>query len=338
MPDAIVLAGNMILDLIKTIEIYPPKLSLTPIKTTKRCVGGAVCNCAIDLAVLDPKLEIRVIGIVGEDDYGDFIVSELRKYPGIDLKKVGQRGSTSFTDVMTEAETGARTFFTFKGADSLLSPADFDFTTIEGSLLHIGYIMLLDGMDAWDPEYGTAMARVLHDAQQHRLSTSIDVVSEAGDRFTRLVPPSLRFADYCTINENEAALVTGIPLRDGDGTLLRRNFRPACAALKRMGVRRWATIHAPEASAGIDESDMYVELDSLHLPDGYIQGTVGAGDAFTSGILYTALTGAGLADGIQLGSAIAACSLSKPGATEGVRDIASTRQLLRRVEGERRIC
>ena len=79
----------------------------------------------------------------------------------------------------------------------------------DAELLHIGYILLLDALDEADAEYGTRMARLLHDAQQHGIKTSIDVVSESGDRFRRLVPPALRYTDYCIINEVEAQESTG---------------------------------------------------------------------------------------------------------------------------------
>jgi sugar/nucleoside kinase (ribokinase family) len=292
-------------------------------------MGGAVCNCSVDLAILDPTMRVQALGFVGDDESGDYILKELGRYPGIDLGMVAKRGQTSFTDVMTEEATGERTFFTYKGADSLLLPEDFDFARMRASILHIGYIMLLDGLDAEDSHYGTKMARVLHDARQAGLGTSIDVVSEAGDRFGRLVPPSLKYADYCTINETEASMITGVPLRDDQESLIHENLPKACEALKSMGVAKWATIHAPEMSAGIDTDGKYFALRSLCLPEGFIKGSVGAGDAFVSGVLLTAARGGSLGEAIELGTAVAACSLSEPGATEGVRDLSETMSFYR---------
>jgi sugar/nucleoside kinase (ribokinase family) len=331
MASGIVLAGNMIVDLIKMIDVYPTRHSLTTIRSVELAMGGAVCNCGVDLARLDPQLPVEVLGIVGEDEYGDFILRELEKYPSINLDRVSRRGITSYTEVMTERSGGGRTFFTFRGADSLLADCDFNFGDMGGKLLHIGYIMLLDGMDQPDPDFGTVMARVLCRAREAGLATSIDVVSEESDRFVRLVPPSLRYADYCTINEIEAALVTGIELRDKNGTLHQERFEAACRALKAMGVSRWATVHAPEFSAGVDETGLFVMHQSPRLPEGYIKGTVGAGDAFISGILYKASQGGTLREGIELGTAIAVCSLAEAGATEGVRDLKATWEHFQRI-------
>ena len=80
---------------------------------------------------------------------------------------------------------------------------------------------------------------------------------------------------------------------------------------------------------GLDENDNYIERESLHLPEGYIKGSVGAGDAFCAGVLCGAEHGQCLGDAIELGIASAAASLSEANATDGVRSIEETRKLYR---------
>lgn len=197
------------------------------------------------------------------------------------------------------------------------------------SLLHIGYILLLDALDAPDDEYGTKLARLLHMAKARGIKTSIDVVTEAGERFQRIVTPALRFTDYCVINEAEAQATTGIPLVDDAGRLIRENIKTALERMKTLGVSTWAVIHCPEGGFGLDENDDYVEIPGLKLPEGYIKGSVGAGDAFCSGVLYAAWKGMKLNEAIVLGTAAAACSLSQPGATEGMRSYEEAMRLYR---------
>lgn len=55
--------------------------------------------------------------------------------------------------------------------------------------------------------------------------------------------------------------------------------------LQELGVSTWAVIHCPEVGIGLDENDQLVEVPSLKLPDGWIAGTVGAGNAFCAGAL-----------------------------------------------------
>ena len=149
----------------------------------------------------------------------------------------------------------------------------------------------------------------------------MDVVSEAGNRFTLLVPPALKYADYCIINELEAEQITHVPLRDGSGVLIRANMREALERIRAFGVSAWAVIHCPEGGFGLDQEGRYEAVPSPLLPAGYIKGTVGAGDAFCAGTLYRAYKGMSLREGIELGIASASCSLSEPGAADGMRSV-----------------
>ena len=71
----------------------------------------------------------------------------------------------------------------------------------------------------------------------------------------------------------------------------------------------------------IDENNNYVEVPSLKLPAGYIKGTVGAGDAFCSGILYGAWRKWDLKESVRLATCAAVAALSERGATEGLRSL-----------------
>ena len=323
MKHAIALAGNIVVDSIKYIDQYPGKLELTAIKRVERSLGGAVPNVGMNLARLDPTLPLKAVGFAGADDNGAYALDTLSRWPSLDLSDVRRAGLNSFTDVMTVESTGERTFFTFKGADSLLTPDAIPLDALDCDILHVGYALLLDGLDAPDAEYGTGMARVLAGAQARGIHTSLDVVSENGDRYVRVVPYALKYTDYFSVNEMEASRTTGIQLTDG-GRLLRENLRAALDRLKAMGVRRWAVIHTPEVSCGLDERGDYVEAETLRLPEGFIKGSVGAGDAFTAGLLLMAWRGAPLREALGTANAVAALSLSEPGATEGVRSLGET--------------
>ena len=78
------------------------------------------------------------------------------------------------------------------------------------------------------------MAKLLHRAQEKGIKTSIDVVSEASDRFRKKVCPALRYTDYCIINEVEAGATTGITLRTEDGKLLKENMPLALQKMKEL--------------------------------------------------------------------------------------------------------
>ena len=326
----IAVAGNMIVDMLYPIDGFPKPGELTTITAdATRSTGGCLCNDILDLAALDPELPLTALGRVGEDEAGDFVLEKLRERPNISLAQIRRQGTTSYTLVMADEVSKQRSFYQCRGANADFCEADIDWDRLDVDMLHIGYILLLDALDAPDGEYGTKMARLLHTARQRGIKTSIDVVTEASERFGRIVSPALRYTDYCIINEVEAQATTGVRLTREDGLLRREALPEALGRLKELGVSTWAVIHSPEGGFGLDENNAYVEVPSLKLPRGYIKGSVGAGDAFCSGVLYAAWKGLPLAQAIELGTASAACSLSQPGATEGMRSCAEALRLYR---------
>ena len=328
MRKGICVAGNLIVDITYPIERWPRQSELTTITDgITRSVGGAVCNVITDLAKLDEALPLSALGVIGEDAEGEFILEQLGRHENIDLSLLGRKGTTSFTAVMSDNRTKARTFFQYRGANALFDESFIDWDRIDAEILHVGYILLLDALDQADGEYGTKMARLLAEAQSRGIRTSIDVVTESGDRFRTLVPPALRYTDYCVINELEAQQITGVLLRDEEEKLYPEHMEEALRKMKELGVSTWAVIHCPEGGYGLDEKNHFLTVRSLKLPEGYIKGTVGAGDAFCAGVLYGAEKGWGLAESVRLGTCAAAASLSEAGATEGMRPAAEVLKL-----------
>ena len=333
MREGICVAGNMIVDITYPVAGWPRQGELVHIHDgIARSTGGAVCNVVVDLAKLDRTLPLYAMGRIGEDAEGELILKELGSYPNINLDSVIREGISAFCNVMADVRNKQRTFFTYMGANAKFTEADIDWDRVPAKLFHIGYILLLDALDQPDDEYGSRMARLLRAAQAHGLKTSIDVVSEASDRFKRLVPPALRYTDYCVINEYEAEQTTGIRLRDADGGLIRESLPEALRAMKRMGVSTWAVIHCPEGGYGLDAEDRFFSAGSLVLPEGYIRGSVGAGDAFCAGVLYGAEKDWALDKAIDLGIAAAAASLSDPSATAGMCSAEAAMELFNRYD------
>lgn len=319
MRNGICCAGNMLVDITYPIETWPRQSELTHITDgIQRSTGGCVCNTIVDLARLDESMPLVASGFAGHDEDGAFLLAELSQYPNIDLSMICREGRTSFTAVMSNNQTKERTFFHHAGANACYGEAHIDWERLNVDIFHIGYILLLPHLDQPDPEYGTKMARLLHRVQSRGMKTSIDVVSEAGSRFRALVVPALKYTDYCIINELEAQQTTGVVLREENGALHPENMEKALRKLRELGVSRWAVIHCPELGCGLDEQGNCWMQKSLSLPRGYIQGTVGAGDAFCAGILYGAQGGKSLPEALKLAVCTAAASLSAVSASDGV--------------------
>ena len=328
----ICVAGNMLVDFLYSVRGLPRPGELTTINDVEQTAGGALCNVIGDLAAIDSSLPLGAVGRVGTDAEGNFVLDTLRAFGNIDLSMIKREGKTSFTAVMADEITKERTFFHYRGANAKLCEADFNWNKISGVLLHIGYILLLDALDAEDAEYGTKMAKLLRAAKKQGIKTSVDVVSETGDRFKRIVPPALKYADYCIINELEVEQITGIKLRDGAGALIHGSIPDALKAIKGFGVSEWAVIHCPEGGYGLDQNGAYAESSAVNLPAELIKGKVGAGDAFCAGAIYTASGGGNLEEGLEMGNAAAAACLTHSSAAGGMMRAEELRKLRAKYE------
>lgn len=318
----IIAGGNWIIDQVKIIDVYPKAEQLANISSQSEGTGGSPYNLILDLAKLGAQFPLEAAGMVGRDALGDFIQKDLTDHGvNTELLEVSESQPTSYTDVMTEKNGGRRTFFHMRGANAEWDGSRLDFTKTNARIFHLGYLLLLDALDAEDPEYGTVAARILARAQENGLKTSIDLVSEDSDRFQKIVTPALKHVDYCVINEIEAAKTVGISVRDEKDQLLTDSLKPIATALFEKGVRDWVVIHFPEGAYAQNAAGESFFQNSLKLPEGYIKGSAGAGDAFCSGVMMGLHEGWSIQQAMETGVCVAAASLSDPTCTGGVNSL-----------------
>ena len=301
--NGIAVAGTILLDKINEISAYPQSGELTKIQNISFAVGGCVPNVAIDLKKISPQTDIFALGKIGDDSEGEFIKKTLVE-DGVDVSGIliDDTEKTSFTDVMSVAG-GQRTFFTYLGADSEFSASDIDFENCTPEILHLGYFLLLDKIDNGEG------LKILKKAKQEGIKTSIDLVSENSDRYS-LVIPCLPYVDYLIINEVEAGKLTSIEPE-------RHNLKEIAQKLKAMGVREKVIIHMPEGAVCYSNGGFSV-LGSYSLPEGYIKGTTGAGDAFCAGALIGIYENKTDLEIMELASACAVMALGSADATSGL--------------------
>ena len=301
----IAVAGSVIVDKINSISAYPGAGELTQIRSLQKAVGGCVPNVALDLKKIAPELSISAIGKIGPDGEGAY-VSQVLMEGGVDITglKVMDGEATSFTEVMS-IPGGQRTFFVYSGASADFGVADVDFERTSAKLLHLGYFLLLQKVDDGDG------IEILKKALECGMETSIDLVSENSDRYG-LVLPCLPYTDYLIINELEAGRLAGIAPE-------KENLEAIARKLKDLGVRKKVIIHMPECSVCFSDEGFSV-LGSYILPEGYIQGTTGAGDAFCAGALIGIYNGWQDNEIMEFASGCAVMALGVPDATSGMKD------------------
>jgi sugar/nucleoside kinase (ribokinase family) len=232
---------------------------------------------------------------------------------------------------MSVAGTGERTFFHCRGANAFFSARYVDIPLMKRRgvrIFHLGYLLLLDALDKPDGKYGTRAARLLKEVQSAGIQTSVDVVSEASDRFRRVVRPALRFTDHLIINEVEAEKITSIRTRGRSG------MKEAAGALFRCGVRKTVVIHAPGGLYWRDSSGNGFFTGSLKIPGKYFVGAVGAGDALCAGVLLGLHEGWAPEETARIATGVAAACITAANTTDGVRPLAEIRKLCRMWAGK----
>ena len=317
----ILAGGNWIVDKLKFIDTYPQQDALANILTETTGNGGGTFNVLLDLARLGSPFPLAGIGLIGADAYGDWIHGQCDAHQ-VDRTRILRHATspTSYTDVMTVQPTGRRTFFHQRGANAFLAPEHFSFTGTDAKIFHLGYLLLLDLLDQPDADFGTAAARVLHEAREAGFKTSIDVVSEDSQRFAQIVLPALRHTDYCIMNEFEIERTTGIPTKPG-GLVSLSAIESASRQLLASGVGKWVIVHFPEGACALGHDGNFHIQGSLHVPQERIVSTVGAGDAFAAGVLFGLHEDLPIETALRYGVATAASCLFGPGTSDGILPI-----------------
>lgn len=315
----ILAGGNWIIDNVKIVDVYPKEEKLANILRESTSNGGAPYNVLKAISKMRFEFPLIGIGAIGNDERGDYILHECRELQ-IDSRQVIKvdGSNTSYTDVMTVQDTGRRTFFHSRGANAYLDESYFNFSGSKAKIFHLGYLLLLDKLDAVGSDGLTGAAKVLKDASQNGMITSADLVSEQSERFKTVIPLALQFVDILFVNEFEASMLTGIEICDDNGKCSIDIAYQAADYILNAGVRRWVIIHFPKGAIALNKSGEKIFQPSVKMPAEKIKGSVGAGDAFAAGVLAGVHEDWTMAKSLLLGVNVAAASLMDASSSESI--------------------
>jgi len=315
----IAVAGNMLMDIVNNIHAYPRSGTTTDITSVSHSVGGCVTNICIDLAKIDRSLPLTAIGRIGDDEYGRAIISQLQRYH-VDTGRIAlsTTAPTSISTIMNPP-TGKRTIFHIRGANAEFVPSDVELSSLHCAILHAGYIFLLDQFDREDPEYGTVMARFLHDVQKMGIKTSIDVFSDIPVDLPEKILPALKYCNYVIIDEDECCGIWGLNAHYEDGRLNVAAIRTAMEKTMAEGVLEKVIIHSKEAMFCLNCDGTFTALGAVDVPRADIKGSTGVGDAFCAGALYGIYHKMSDEDILAFASGAAAFNIQAENGVDGMR-------------------
>jgi sugar/nucleoside kinase (ribokinase family) len=312
----IIASGHWIVDHIKRIDRWPEPATLARIEQQQMCNGGFAFNLLADLAALDPECPLFAAGLIGEDTNGRFIRERCRQLKINDaMLRATEEFPTSFTDVMTEKNTGRRTFFHFPGTNEHLSETDLRPLNPSAKIFCLGYLGFLPQLDTITADGLNASARLLRDARAAGCLTTADLVSAPNPDLRRQLSPCFPHLDILFLNEWEAAQLLDL---DAAESFTSEKARDLAQAVLRLGVRGIVVLHFPDAVvAAMGDGGILVQ-GSVNMPRAKIQGTVGAGDALAAGVLLARHHEMSWPEALKLGVCAAAACLRSPTASDGV--------------------
>jgi sugar/nucleoside kinase (ribokinase family) len=319
----IVCAGTICTDYVVIVDHWPSENSLSNIHGETKTGGGGPFNILKDLRSMDGNLSLAIIGLLGNDDNGRWLIDNCRK-SNIDTNQLHitqDKTPTSYTYVMSVESTGRRTFFNQRGTNALLNDIHFDFKDNNSSLFYLGYLTILDQLDRIiDNE--TIAGKVLKQAKEYGLETIVDFVSAENLLYSKIAQLTLPYVDHLIINEIEAGLIVNQTLQQGTIGDIEQAAR---ILIEQYHVQRTVTIHFDRGAICVsrenDQNLEYFRQGSLCLPNGFIKAAVGAGDAFAAGIIYGIYKKWSIQERLSCAVCVAAMCLTDETAHGGVRSI-----------------
>lgn len=299
--------GIIVADIVaRPVEEYPEKGKLVLVDTIELHTGGCASNTGVSLAKIG--VDTSVVGKVGKDAFGDFIVDSLKKH-GVDIRgiKRDDEALTSATQVLVHPD-GERSFIHYLGANANFREEDVNDSLLEGNrIVHYAGFFVLSSLD------GKPCARLLEKAKNFGAFVSLDTVWDSQGRWMDLLEPALPYLDLIIPSIEEARMITG-----------KDKPREIARVFLDKGVGMVVLKMGDKGSyLRTKDEEIYTPCYEVKAID-----AVGAGDAFVAGFLTGLLKGWDLEKTAKFANAVGALCVTAIGATTGVRDLEETLQFM----------
>lgn len=293
----VVVCGNTVFDILARPVEDVQWGATTVIENVEQQLGGNAGSTACTLARLG--IPVTIATLVGRDTTAETVLGHLRA-AGVDLSLVQYVEAPTSIAISLIRRNGERALLYQLGAAS----EDFrDFVLPpDATHFHLAAVYRMRHLR-------TAAPQLLKRARDAGLRTSLDTQWDTQGEWMKVLAPSLPFADYTLMNEDEARLLTGCSDPAGAARVLRD--RGATHVVIKLGPHGcW--------------------VDGTAIPGHRVNAvdTTGAGDCFSGGFIAALGRGLPIEEAASFANAVGALAVQKVGATAGVRDWESTLRFL----------
>ena len=292
----ITLIGNVNVDLIvRDVSALPPPGEEWSVDTVELRPGGAAANCALALAALGETP--HVVGTVGDDRFGTFLLEELTRAGVVTEALRVAAGEATGVSIALEAPGRDRSFLTFTGCLATFDAAAVPPEALGARLVLLGGYFLLPRLR------GGGAAGLLRTAREAGAVTFFDPGWDPAGW-----PPEtlaeleavLRETDVCLPNRDEATAMTGIADPRAAARSLQARLAPGGWAIVKLG-RDGCVAAGPGGAEAASPAPATAVADST-----------GAGDAFNAGLLAELAAGATMAEAMSFAVKLASAVVGRP--------------------------
>lgn len=303
--------GILVADImVKPVEELPKRGLLKQVEGIQLHSGGNAMTASINLTKIG--LSASVIGKVGCDYWGDFLINTL-KQQGVETKNVARAKSCqTSTSVVMLSEDGERSFFHCVGANGKFRMSDVDWDVIqEADIIFVTGIFLLNEFDTYD------LTDFLKKCRQLGKITAADVGWDSQNRWGELINPALPYINIFIPSIEEAREIAEkstpetcaeVFFARGVGSVVIKLGKDGCY------------VQENSASAG----QILPGCKNVTAVD-----TTGAGDSFCSGFLAAYSKGKTFLEAAKFANAAGAICVMSAGATTGMRSYDEIEEFLR---------
>jgi len=291
--------GILVTDILSDIlPKLPDPGELISVKEIYLATGGCASNTAVSLSKIG--LKAGVIGKVGNDIFGDFVINYLKEN-GVDISTVSRskEKATSKTIILLTADEDRRFIHNF-GANADFGLDDIDLNYVcQAKALYVGGYLVLPRLNQ------ASLIKLFKLAKEKNISTFLDVVVPGPDPdLINQCKEAFSYTDYFLPNQDEARILTGKEDPESQAEVFLK-YNPEMVVVITMG-REGALIRTKDK---VIRSKVY-KVD--------IVDPSGGGDAFDAGFIFGILQGWNLEKTLQFASAMGASAVTAIGCTAGV--------------------
>ncbi len=254
MPSFFACVGHACVDHHFEIEAFAHEPTKTPAKSYRQIAGGMAANAAVGMARLG--VPVHLIGRVGNDEAGRFIVQSLRELGVTSQLETVHGGHTSVSSVIVDSR-GERQIFNHRG-DALTKAHPLSTRQLEGAQAVLA-----------DPRWGDGAAAALIWARENGVLGVLDADIAPCEVLQRLVP----LATWAVFSQ--PGLACFAPNASREAALNATLDSGAQVAMVTLGEQGVAWMHADARQMLMQQSFKITALD-----------TTGAGDVFHAALTF----------------------------------------------------